>query len=116
MASAGLLAAPCVIAPDGDRDGLPTVIPEAMASGLPVVATRTVGIPEIVIDGETGLLAEPGDARDLARAIAQLQGDPERADGMARAARSKVEEEYDLDRNLSRLRDHFAAVAARRLR
>jgi glycosyltransferase involved in cell wall biosynthesis len=111
MAKAGLLAAPCVIAPDGDRDGLPTVIPEAMATGLPVVATRTVGIPEIVLDGETGLLAVPGDARDLARAIAELQADPERAARMARAARAKVEEEYDLDRNLSRLRDHFAAVA-----
>ena len=113
MGIAGLLAVPSVIAPDGDRDGLPTVIPEAMASGLPVVASRTVGIPEIVIDGKTGLLAETGDAADLARAIAQMQANPKEAAAMAHAARAKVEKEYDLERNVSRLGERFAAAVAR---
>jgi glycosyltransferase involved in cell wall biosynthesis len=113
MTRASLLSVPSVIAADGDRDGLPTVIPEAMAAGLPVVAARTVGIPELVIDGETGLLAEPGNPAGLARALGNLLDDPARAAALARAARAKIEAEYDLKRNVARLCKRFAAVPRR---
>jgi len=110
MGLASVLAVPSVIAADGDRDGLPTVLPEAMAAGLPVVAAATTGIPELVIDGVTGLLVEPGDAGGLARALASLLGDPGRAVALARAARAKVEAEYDLGRNVALLGERFAAL------
>ncbi len=68
MRAADLFACPSIRAPDGDMDGIPTSIVEAMAAGLPVLATRVAGIPELVMDRITGLLAEP-DPADLARAI-----------------------------------------------
>ncbi len=116
MTRSTALAVPSVVAGDGDRDGLPTVIAEAMAAGLPVVASRTTGIPELVIDGETGLLSDPGDATALARALAALIADPERASALARAARAKVEAEYDLRRNASLLLARFATVHPSSLR
>lgn len=113
MGQAALLAVPSVVAADGDRDGMPTVIPEAMAAGLPVIASRTVGIPELVVDGGTGLLAEPGDPASLASAIRELRDDPERAAFLARAARAKIETDYDLRRNVRNLFERFAAVPCR---
>ena len=113
MARASVLAVPSLIAADGDRDGIPTVIPEAMAIGLPVVATRLVGIPELVIDGRTGLLAAPSDALDLARALTALLTDRTAAADLARAARAKVEAEYDLRQNVAALFARYAALAPR---
>jgi glycosyltransferase involved in cell wall biosynthesis len=63
---------PCVIARDGDRDGIPNVILEAMAMGLPVVSTTVSGVPEAVQDARTGLLVPPGDAERLSAALEQL--------------------------------------------
>ena len=67
-----VLVAPCVPAADGNVDGLPTVVLEAMACGTPVVATAVTGMPEVVRDGETGILLPPGDAQALARALRGL--------------------------------------------
>lgn len=101
---ARVLAQPCVIAADGDRDGIPTVILEAMAMGVPVVSTAVSGIPEAIDDGRSGFLAQPGDAAALAERIALLLGDPSLADRIAREGRARVEEAFDLQRNAGALR------------
>ena len=72
-----LFVLPSRIDPTGDRDGLPNVIVEAMSQGLPVVATPISGIPELVADGENGLLVEPDRPGELAEAIAKLARAPE---------------------------------------
>jgi glycosyltransferase involved in cell wall biosynthesis len=72
MASADIFCAPSIIAADGDREGLPTVICEAAASGLPAVATRVSGNEEIIVDGVTGLLVAQRDPQALAAALQRL--------------------------------------------
>src|SRR5262249_16325102 len=74
---AAALAAACVVGSDGNRDGLPTTLLEAMALGTPCVATDVTGIPEVVRDGETGILVPQHDPTALAAALAYLLDDPE---------------------------------------
>jgi glycosyltransferase involved in cell wall biosynthesis len=90
-------------APDGDRDGLPNVVVEALSQGLPVVATRVGGIPELVADGVHGRLVPPEDPGALAAAIEALVRDPEARRGMARAGIARVGEGWDLDTGADRL-------------
>jgi glycosyltransferase involved in cell wall biosynthesis len=92
MRGAAAVCVPSVTARDGDAEGLPTVIFEAMAEGVPVVATRHAGIPEAVEHGRTGLLVSPGDPPALADAIERLVANPElrRAFG-AEARRAALE-------------------------
>jgi len=71
---------------------------EAMACGTPVVASRVGGIPEVVVDGETGWLVEPGDATALGRALREALADPERARRMGEAGRRRVEAQFAWDR------------------
>jgi glycosyltransferase involved in cell wall biosynthesis len=72
--AADVLAVPSIVARDGETEGMPTVILEAFAAACPVVGSDVAGIPEFVRDGETGILARPADAEDLARAIAEALG------------------------------------------
>ena len=65
------------VAPDGDRDGIPNVLMEAQSQSLPVVSTRVSAIPELIEDGKTGLLVEPGNPRELMEAISQLVSNPD---------------------------------------
>lgn len=95
VGSAAVFAAPCIVAPDGNRDGLPTVVLEAMAVGTPVVATPVTGIPEVVRDGVTGLLVPERDPAALAAALADLLDDPHLRESLAKSARQLVEEEFD---------------------
>jgi glycosyltransferase involved in cell wall biosynthesis len=81
--------------------GLTTL--EAMASGLPVVASRTGGLSEVVVDGETGMLVPPGDAEALAGALTALAADRDRARALGRAGRKRVEQEFGVERMLERL-------------
>jgi colanic acid/amylovoran biosynthesis glycosyltransferase len=101
---ASVLAAPCVIGSDGNRDGLPTVVTEAMALKVPVVATPVTGIPELVVDGRTGLLVAERDAKALAAAIRRLLEDPTTAGRLAEAGRERVERNFDLRENVRQLR------------
>jgi colanic acid/amylovoran biosynthesis glycosyltransferase len=96
---AAIFALPCVTSPDGDRDGIPNVILEAMAMGLPVVSTRHSGIPEAVEDGRTGLLVPPGDPGELANAIARLLEDGVLRDRLGSRAHEHVKETFDVDTN-----------------
>ena len=92
---ASALIAPSVESPDGDMDGIPTVIFEAMAFARPIIASALSGIPEAVVHGETGLLVEPGRPDQLADAIQDLLSDPRRAAAMGKAGRAYVEEHHD---------------------
>ena len=107
MAEASLLAAPCTISADGDRDGLPTVLLEAMALGCPVVTTAVTGIPELVRNGETGRLLPPGDPMALAFALADLLLDPFGCTRLAQRARALIEQEFDIERNTRAMRELF---------
>jgi glycosyltransferase involved in cell wall biosynthesis len=86
---------PCVTA-DGDRDGVPNVIVEAMACGLPVVTTDAGGIPEAVQHGVTGLVAPARDVDTIARHLAELVTDGTRRRAMGEAGRRRVEERFDV--------------------
>jgi len=106
------VVAPCRIASDGDRDGLPTVLLEAMARGLPVVATSTIGIPELVRDGETGLLAPPDDPEALAACLLRLRSDPELSARLGRAARELIARDHELTACVRRRAAWLAGAAA----
>lgn len=115
VGSATLFAAPCVISPDGDRDGLPTVLLESMALGTPVVSTPVSGVCEAVYHERTGLMAQPGDARSLADALRRMIAEPALRDRLARGARELVSARFDVDlqaRNLRELTRELAAARA----
>jgi len=90
-----VFAAPCIVGSDGNADGLPTVLLEAMATGVPCVSTPVTGIPEVVIDGETGLLTSPGDPAALATALRRVAQGSVDIVALAEAARSLVERRHD---------------------
>ena len=109
---AAVVAAPCLVAADGNRDGLPTVLVEALALGLPVVSTPVTGIPELVEDGRTGLLVPERDPEALAGALDRLLADRARAGALALEGRRRVERAFDLRRNVARLRELFEEATA----
>jgi sugar transferase (PEP-CTERM/EpsH1 system associated) len=84
------------------REGISLAILEAMARGLPVIATRVGGNPEVIADGETGLLVPPRDPQALARALAALGRDPERARRLGAAGRLRVERHFDVRRMVAK--------------
>lgn len=100
---AAVLAAPCVIGADGNRDGLPTVLLEGLALGTPVVATPVTGIPEAVQDERTGLLVPSGDVPALADALARLVRDADLRCRLAAEGRRLVEERFDAEHNTASL-------------
>ncbi len=100
---ADLFVAPSEIAADGDRDGIPNVLLEAMATALPVVTTPVSGIPEVVRDGENGLLVPPADAAALAAAIERLAGSAALRERLGAAARRAVIAQFGEARNLAQL-------------
>lgn len=112
VAAAAVMAAPCVVGDDGNRDGLPTVLLEAMALGTPVVSTPVTGIPEVVRDGDTGLIVPERDPAALAVALRRLLDDADLRERTARAARALVESGYDRRDQARRLRAMHAEVLA----
>jgi colanic acid/amylovoran biosynthesis glycosyltransferase len=113
LSAATIFALPSVIAPSGDRDGIPVSLMEAMAAGAPVVSTRVSGIPELIEDEREGLLVSPGDARALAEALARLLDDGALRRRLAVGARAKVEREFDAAREANKLLELFAHARAR---
>jgi glycosyltransferase involved in cell wall biosynthesis len=111
---AHVFALPCQIMEDGDRDGFPNVLAEAMAMGVPVVSTHISGIPEMITDGVHGLLVPPRNPQALADALRQVLSNPALHAELARAARQRICERFDSRRTTLGLRDLFAAQLARR--
>ncbi len=97
----------CEVAESGDRDGIPNVLVESMAMGVPVVATRVSAIPELVSDGRTGVLVEPGQPETMAMAMKQLLTDEGLRQKIIPAARARVEEAFDNRVLITGLADTF---------
>jgi glycosyltransferase involved in cell wall biosynthesis len=112
MHAAAVLAMPCVVGKDGDRDGLPNVIQEALALGTPVVTTDVTGIPEVVRDGQTGLQVPQRDPPALAAALDRLLADPDLRVRLAAGGRRLIEAEFDIRRNTEVRRALFRASVA----
>lgn len=107
---ASAIAAPCIVGTDGNRDGLPTILLEAMALGTPCVSTDVTGIPEVIRDGKTGLMVTQRDPATLASALERLLDSPSLRVELATRARRLIEKEFDIHRNAARIRDIFGAV------
>jgi len=100
-----------VVASDGNSESMPNAILEAGASGLPVVATRHAGIPEVVVDGETGFLVEERDVEGMARRMTRLILEPELAAELGRAGRRRMQESFSIDSRIARLWEIIRASA-----
>jgi len=111
MRDAHVLVAPSVPTRGGKREGIPVVLMEAMSSGLPVVASDLSGIPELVADGEAGLLTPPGDAVAIADALERLHADPLLRERLGEAGRRRIEDEFDVRRSVERLLEHIGSRA-----
>ncbi|RMH25453.1 MAG: colanic acid biosynthesis glycosyltransferase WcaL [Planctomycetota bacterium] len=98
-----VFALPCRVARSGDRDGIPVVLMEAMARGRCVISGDLETIRELVRDGQTGVMIPPGDRQALVSALRDLARDRDRVDELGKAARARVEEEFDLMRNAERI-------------
>jgi colanic acid/amylovoran biosynthesis glycosyltransferase len=103
LEASDVLVAASVTAADGDEEGIPNVLKEAMAVGLPVVGTRHAGIPELIEDHVSGFLVPQRDEAALAAALERLARAPAEGVAMGRAGRAKVEQDYDIDRLNDRL-------------
>ena len=110
---ASVFAAPCVVGKDGNRDGLPTVLIEAMALGVPVVATPVTGIPELVMHEKTGLIVPEHDPEALAGAIHRLLTTHRvGVERLSTAARQRVESHFDVRANVGHLHELLRGASA----
>lgn len=110
---ATVFALPCVVLENGDRDGIPNVLVEAMSMGLPVVSTRISGIPELVDHERNGLLVPPRDAPALAEALRVLLADEAWRSRLGTEAHRTIAERFDLTHNAARLEALFASALGR---
>lgn len=114
MADAALFVLPCREAADGDRDGIPVVLMEAMARGVCVVSGDLETIRELVADKIGGVMVRPGAVDELSDALTRLLADPAQREQLADAGRARVAEEFSLAVNLDRLQAAFANARSHR--
>jgi glycosyltransferase involved in cell wall biosynthesis len=110
--AADLFALACRVARDGDRDGLPNVLMEAQSLALACVATRVSAIPELIQDGNTGVLVTENDVPALAAALEALMRDPARRRALGDAGQARVRAEFALQANFERLAARFGLAPA----
>lgn len=108
--SSDLFVLACKIDHDGDRDGLPNVLVEAQSQGLACISTRVSAIPELIDEGATGLLVEPGSATQLAQAITTLLRDPAQAAALGTAGARRVRATFSMTGGIDRLAAKFGLV------
>lgn len=108
--NAALFVAPYVVGSDGNCDGLPTVLLEAMALGTPCISTNVTGVPEVLRNFETGLVVPQHDPQTLAAAIERLLANPALRVRFAGRARLLIETEFDIHRNTASLRTLFRSA------
>lgn len=104
---ADLFVHPSVVLRDGNRDVIPNVMVEAMASGIPVVSTRISGIKELIQENKNGILISPGDPKGLAKAISSLMQDSGKREQLVEAAKQTVLNAYDRRKNAEGLISTF---------
>jgi colanic acid/amylovoran biosynthesis glycosyltransferase len=107
---ADMLVQPCIPARDGDIDGVPVVLIEAMNLGVPVITTRVSGIPELVTDGVSGFVCEPSDYVAVAERIVLLDRSRVTGRSLGAAGRTKVRELFDEKREVDSLLSHIDSV------
>ena len=110
LAGCDLFVLPCVEAADGNMDGIPVALMEAMAMGVPALSTRLSGIPELIDSGTDGMLVEPGDHVGLADAIESLLGDAELSRRLGSAGAGKVAREFGVALYADRLLDAWSRL------
>ena len=108
--AADLFILPSVVAEDGQMEGLPVALMEALACGVPTISTRLSGIPEIIVDGVTGLLAEPGDPESLNAVMAEMAELGPAAVGFAEAGRNLVTTQFSLSETMADLSECLAGA------
>jgi glycosyltransferase involved in cell wall biosynthesis len=113
---ADLFVLGCRVARNGDRDGIPNVFLESMAMGVPVLATRISAIPELVEDGHTGLLVDPGRPEEMARSMVRLLVDRNLRRRIITTARRRVMEDFDNRRLIHDLAEIFGQAGIQRQR
>jgi glycosyltransferase involved in cell wall biosynthesis len=99
-----------IVMPDMRMEGIPVVLMESLATELPTIATRISGIPELVIDGDTGYLAPERDPQAIADMLVEIYNDPEEGARRGRSGRQRVLDEFTIEGNVTRLRGIFEAV------
>lgn len=107
LANATAFVLPSIVTKSGNAEGIPVALMEAMAVGVPVISTTTTGIPELVVDGETGLLVPPRDVAALADAIERMLDDAGLRDHVRRHAFLKVKAEFSLETNAIEIERHL---------
>ena len=107
--AADVFVLPSRISADGDRDGLPNVLLEAQSQRVPCISTRVSGIPELIVDGVTGLLVEPRAPSALADALARLIADPCLRRRLGDAGFERTTTHFSLHAGADRLAERFAA-------
>jgi colanic acid/amylovoran biosynthesis glycosyltransferase len=113
LSQATCFVLPCVTAADGDQDGIPNVLTEALAARVPAISCPTSGVPELIENGVTGLMVPQREPPALAEAIRRLLDDPTLQQQLASAGRDRVEAEFNIHRNAARMGELMAHAAQR---
>jgi glycosyltransferase involved in cell wall biosynthesis len=109
--SCDIFALPCVVASDGDRDGIPVVLMEAMACEIPVITTPVTGIPDLVQHEQTGLLVAERDVDELTAALERLIADPGLRNRLGRQGRQIILDRFDIRKNVVQLAEIFKSIS-----
>lgn len=107
MARASLMSLPCIVGNDGNRDALPTVLLEALSSGLPIVSTPVGGVEEIADHGQAGVIVPENDVGALANSMRELLQNPQRLAELSVSGRARAESTFDLSTNVGKLKGWF---------